>query len=393
MPSAKAAYTPTSGSSGPSYTTSTGLVYAYQYNSDNRLEETQVGEGTAATFILIERRTYGDADPEGSEWDSGNSNPAYVSKIERFQSATSTQPEDVEVTTLFYSFYAGDAIEWVEIEVESELEAENGPEASYYSHELFDSRGRNYWSRAADDSLTSREFDEYTGALTRVDAMPRQRDFRRHCPPMAAGTAATPMAALWSVPTRSISWGAVQEQVTPGGVSTFTRREMRELLERPDIEYYAVVTLLHEFEESSSTVYDGPARVTWYNADDDVIRTSDWEVTPSYTFSTASEGYTTVIDDYALGDELSRSVVDHDVSGLVSARKVWHDIGRDAYYETGYSYDALGRLQEVTDPNGTITRKVYDALNRVTEVQVGTASARTWLASPSTSTTTRTSGP
>ena len=119
--------------------------------------------------------------------------------------------------------------------------------------------------------------------------------------------------------------GRVQERVTPGDVSTFTLREMRTFPGRSDIKYYAVITLPHEF--GGPTEYNGPGTITWYNGDDDVIGTSDYEIESEseYTYAAAPSsqtGYTQVITDYDLdgdedmeNDQLARAEIAHDVSG------------------------------------------------------------------------------
>ncbi len=47
--------------------------------------------------------------------------------------------------------------------------------------------------------------------------------------------------------------------------------------------------------------------------------------------------------------------------------------GSGNYYSTTYGYDERGRKNKVTNPLGTITRSVYDGLNRVKAIWVGTS--------------------
>ena len=54
--------------------------------------------------------------------------------------------------------------------VDAEPQSENGPggTSTYDSHELYDSRGLNRWSRTAANALTYRDFDPATGTVVRV---------------------------------------------------------------------------------------------------------------------------------------------------------------------------------------------------------------------------------
>src|SRR5690606_13881026 len=45
------------------------------------------------------------------------------------------------------------------------------------------------------------------------------------------------------------------------------------------------------------------------------------------------------------------------------------------FYRTAFGYDKGGRVKRVENPNGTITRLRYDAMDRLTETWIGTDDA------------------
>jgi RHS repeat-associated protein len=398
-PSAVTSYEPGDEEAEPQYTfaSGTGLVHRYEYTSDQRLAATFVGTGDSvltelSDWVLLETQEYGDLGE--SPWSSTNTRPHLVSRTKRYR-ATDGEVDDpndetIEVARYRYGFHANDAIAWAQTDVEAELEAENGPGGWYTSYELYDAEGKNYWSIAADGSYTKREYDldeangqSGTGQVVRV-IQNADRD--------VDGFDALPSAAKPSSPPADRNadggsmvsevvydlLGRVQETVTPGLVSTYTRREMRTCDQRPWIRYYAEVTLPHIIDEEEAE-FNGPATITWMSAGGSTIAASTYSLSlglgtapPGYSFAGAFEsGYYTLITDYSLGSERSRSATVHAVSGLVEREQRWHDLGADPY-ETIHTYDELGRVQYTTNANGTITQSVYDALDRVTETWIGT---------------------
>ena len=101
-----------------------GLVKAFEYTSENRLKTVRADKGdkgAVANFTKVLEVTYGNG--------SGNTRTHLPNKIERFRVAGSSAANDVETVEYTYSFHTQNAIEWMEVEAEAELEAENGPDA------------------------------------------------------------------------------------------------------------------------------------------------------------------------------------------------------------------------------------------------------------------------
>jgi len=142
-------------------------------------------------------------------------------------------------------------------------------------------------------------------------------------------------------------------------VTSVRTREMRVNPTRPNLLYYAEVTLPFSL---GSGVFDGPAVVTWLNASNAVFESRGYRLADEHTAGDDEAPYRQIHSDYALdlssSGLLSRHSVEHDAAGIVQARRRWHDPNATSggYDETTYTYDALGRIDEVISPTGTITK-------------------------------------
>jgi RHS repeat-associated protein len=371
-PSSVDNYAPRSGGTGPTVTkNTTGLVYKYTYTTDNRLNETWVKKGTSATEYQISEVTYGSG--------SGSERVHLPKKIERFRVEGSSAANDIETAEFIYGYHGGSGndIAWIETKVEAELVAENGPAGSYYTYELFNNEGDNHWSRAADGTITKREFQASTDAVTKVIRNHDGTGLPSNGSGEYDGMGVT--YSTWTSTDRNGDGGSltteyerdllgrVIERIGPNLVSTYTMRELREWPERPGFAYYAEVTLPHHI---SGTSYDGPVTINWYNAGDSLIGTVDHTIgSGGYTFAS---GVLTNWDE-TNGAIIAQSSVVHDLSGLVEEQEVWHDVAGNRSYITEFEYDTLGRLQTTIDPLGTYTKNTYDIFDRVTKVEVGTS--------------------
>lgn len=339
-----------------------GLIHTYAYTGENRLTTTSVKEGTSGTAIKLSTITYDST----RKW--------LPIKIERFRTDDNPSGADnIEVTEFAYGFHTAGStttdIAWVETEVEAELVAENGPGGTYLSYELFDAKGRNTYSIGADKAITKRTHDASTGlVLTVTRNAGNDLSSPYHGLTTSGFGRSTDGGSLTTEYVRDIL-GRVIERISPGLISTYTMREMREWSQRPGITYYAEVTLPHLISTANDT-YDGPVAITWYDADDHVIGSMDHTVGPDdYTFDS---GVLTDWDE-AGGTPIALSSVSHHLSGLVESRTAWHDVANDESYTSTFEYDALGRVATTIDPLGTYTVNTYDVLDRVISVQVGTS--------------------
>ena len=374
-PSVLSSYTPASSGAAvyiPLSTGTNGLVYGWVYNTENRIVESRVANanvsGGVPSFTLLSKVTYPSS---GRTW--------LPSKSEAFRVAGSTTAADVETTNFEYGFHSDSAfpnkIAWVKTSVEREDASENGPSgtAGYYDTlELFDSSGLNRWSCSSDLTLTKRVFEPTTGA---VSSITRNADPADLTTSEFAGIDKTGWGrlsdggALTTTYTHDMR-GRVTSRTTPGGVTSYTVRRMQEEdsdTDRRRVLYYTEVSLPHRLTDSST--FDGPISITWYNAADQVIRSSDYIASDTVSYVPLSLSY-------ALGAEVARATTQHHLSGLVKSQRAWQDVSgtrSPAYYTTSFTYDEMGRTKNVVSPTGTITQSAtYDVLGRVLETKVGT---------------------
>lgn len=303
--------------------------------------------------------------------------------IKRYQDEDDdTNEAKIETTTLSYEFYPlttwsglgttidGPVMKWIEREVELELQGENGPTTvgTSSSYQIFHENGNLLWEIDADDSVTAYEYDR-SGEVTKIT--------RNAAPPdgntlsdlgLSAASTLFPSSAPGggSLETQFIrdSLGRVIQVIRPGNVSSYTRYEVGPDADRPGIWYLTHVDLPHEL---STGVYDGPGRVTVMECGGNVTRVGEFEID-------GAADYDPNDNDYALltsTGELSRMVYDHNRAGSMTRGRTWWNLSEDPYEET-FEYDGVGRRVAHVNGVGTKTETVYDVLNRVIEVKVGT---------------------
>lgn len=416
MPSATNSYTPyappndPADAIAPTYEAKSadGLVYAYDYDSLARRTETRLHKGWPSgddlepadieLYWLLEARTY--RDTSGEEH--------LVERIDRIRTEGETDlggvaADDMETTLFDYGLYtlgpAVKAVTWVKTSVEAELPTENGPageDVMYSSWEVYDLRGLNIWSVAADGSYTKRVFDNdtaypasvsRTGQVVKVirnadletdewqigeelevwmpsSGLPDDRNAEN---PEDSGEDDGTLSLTTTI-TRDLL-GRVQATTSPGGVVHATAREMRTSIDRDGIAYYAEITLPFEYDEDD---FDGAATVTWFDAANRPFASQGFLLTDSHVAGDQEEQYRRVYDDYSLAEgPVSRTYSHQSVSGVVEYVRQWHRFTwGGAYYESTVEHDPLGRVHISTNGVGTKHKFTYDIRDRVKTVSV-----------------------
>ncbi|MDZ4827043.1 MAG: hypothetical protein SGJ13_11355, partial [Actinomycetota bacterium] len=408
-PAAVSAYTPGTAMAAPSYTIATsGLVLVSGWTADNRLARREVSDGqptftgTACTdCVLVEETIYGDG--------TGNTRKHLSNEMRRYRKDPDAvdfdSSTDVETTKYTYAFHggSGDDVAWIKTEVEAELVAENGPgtPAWYASYDIFDDRGDNVWSVAADGAITAREFESgNAGQLLKV-----VRNAPNTLPSTIAGLSTTGFGrnsdggALETRYARDLM-GRVRETIQPGDVSTYTLRNSFSHPDRPGIRYSCDVTL-PPVVDAATGQYGGPASVTWYTAAGQMFAASGYRPgIGGYQFAApaaSQAGWPILVSGYMLAEELSRRIVRHDVAGQVKAVMEWNaltgplpvdpqeepedllDGPNNGVHVTLFGQDRLGRPFWTINANGTAERLSYDVLDRVVATEVGLADIGDWV--------------
>lgn len=300
-----------------------------------------------------------------------------------------SNPVDEEVVTFAYGLESSSArINWRKITIEREdVTTENGDSsataADYY--EFYDNSGKLIWEMDPDEVLARYEYDFDTGVLVKVVrnsetpselttpsdptdplyATLNELDTSGGGPTLPTSASGTPLTTSYTVDLM----GRVTSVTRPGDVTTTTVREMRQDSLRPGILYFAKVRLPHEIAASE---FSGPAMVQWYDAAYKMTRSSGYELDiagSDYAYASTNS--------YDLDTELSRSASVHDLSGTVTKRKSWWELGEthETVHESTYAYDEFGRMSSITDAEGSVSAYTHDAFNRVTETKVGTTSS------------------
>lgn len=373
-PSAVSNYQIVSGEPVVTKRTTDGLVIEYDYTSDFRLTKTTLRKGTSGEPNVITETTYGDS-----------SRPWLPTKLdmyraELFTTGGNTSSTDRQTTILRYGFHSGDQIAWIETEYEAEAAGENGPGGSHFAHSFFDTRGRNHWTRQGDDVLIKRTYDDDTGAVVSIEANVGTTGLPSHSG--TTGGSWSGRNASGGSLTTSYTYdrlGRILSMTTPSGVVQRYARELKAFPDksgsvpdgRPGILYFAQTTLPFQVPGASPTAFTGPAAVHLISAGSKVVRATD------HTLTSATGAYGSIFSgyDFDLDTEIARATVEHSLTGLVNASTIWHDLAEQGdgggRYTTEYSYDDLGRLETVTEPNDNVTKYLYDARSRVAEIQVG----------------------
>jgi RHS repeat-associated protein len=363
-PSALDSYTPGEPGEGgqpatpPSYQASTteGLIEQWSYN-DEKLLETRTVNG-----ILVEEWVYGsDTDPilkfypvEHKRYSAGGSGP-------------------VEVSAFDYGNYQSGTFEfaWKTTTREAETTSENGPGGSYFLTELYDNKGRVFWTQQSDGSLVHREFDEVIGKVSRetqnaepVDLTHPYPDAGQNKPDWGRDSNGSRLTGGTYVTEFAYDLiGRIRSSTKPGldgDITTYVSRDMAFFDEYdPHLPLYTETHLPHIVDAG---VFGGPAVRTWLSAAGNVIGTQTSELT-------SGSSHDIDITDFNLGTELSRSANEYTVHGLITRSTVWHRLPSETEtYVTKYRYDDLGRLESMIGANGSVTTYEYDLFGRQKKV-------------------------
>jgi RHS repeat-associated protein len=290
-----------------------------------------------------------------------------------------------EVTEETYGFSSTDPFQiiWRQTKQERELVSENGSGITVVSSwEFYDPKGNVILTMDEGGTVTRYDYDGLTGSLVKISEnyfRDESLTWEQDVPGLnQTGANSLPSSKngdpLFTEFERDLL-GRVTKTITPGVVETWTVRQLLEDSERPGILYHAVLTLPHQVGTGE---FAGPAAVRYVDA--------SGETTRMETMPIGSGTYDPDNGDWALDDGpddiLSRVVVTHDLSGAVSKTTAWWDYATgvtDRKHETEFTYDALGRLTEVTDPSGTITKRTYDVLDRVVRIDQTTTAPSTYI--------------
>lgn len=394
-PSSVASYTKASGGGSPSAPSLTaaagGMQVSYDYPTGNEnvattaiLETNGLGTGTPVDVVEV-------------EYEDHSEEREFLPKVvTRHRVASPANADEKEVTSYYYGYEddIGSAkLDWRMIERERELTSENGPSGSgntVEEWEFYDDQGLLIVHMDGGGMVTRFEYNSETGQLAKVtrnyDPTSVSLIFGVRLPDSDTATdddiEDNPFSGMSSPSDGALiteyeydKLGRLTKVTRPGGVESWTVREMREDDAREGMQYFAKVSLPHNISTSTPKTFNGPAHVRYIDGAGDVTRRETYELSTTASYDPDASTPT-----YTLSTEIGRSTVTHGLSGSVTSSSFWWDVSGNEFYTASTEHDAFGRVSKVTDGNGTVTERLYDVMDRVTSVKVGTSSGTNTVA-------------
>ncbi|HYD00989.1 MAG TPA: RHS repeat-associated core domain-containing protein [Phycisphaerales bacterium] len=370
----------------------TGLVHEYEYTGDKRLKKQFVENADGSNKSLITAYTYSSS--PGFEW--------LVTKVEkvRTEGSASLPPSssDVEEVVYSYGLFSGafpDAIQWVKRTEEAELSTENGPGGTYSSAAVFDSTGRQLFSINAVGTVQKRVYpaDDVHGRPTEV----RENAGSSGVPVISGITPSNNSDGLFVTSYLYDALGRVVLAEGPTGVRRGTLRwlttpadpvwRVSSTVELNDLPVWTAVGSPHQLVPAGSQ-FDGTIVAERASAGGRSLERSEYKVDNPSSYAP---------EDGALvfGDEAARGSTTYTVNGQRYRVRAWPHVPSSAIRSGGWHndefffYDSAGRVRfrvepmdvasggepqvgSATSPTATVTEYVYDAVDRVTDVYIGT---------------------
>ncbi len=244
--------------------------------------------------------------------------------------------------------------------------AQNGPNSAASSTVFLDTFGRAVWKKDPLGFLTYREYDQGTGAVTKViqDVDTTQTGTFSNLP------------SGWSTPSGGgLHLTTTLEVDSRGRTTKLTRPNGR-------IDYTVYKDATHELRQyngwdATNLVPTGPivvSRQDWTNGYSEVLTMS---ATPSTSGGrpTGSESISSLqalSRSYkSIGGQVTNDDSYFDLSGLTYSTSTSLGTENTNFYRTSYRYDQRGRKSGVVLPTGTIYRAYLDGLGRKVSEWVG----------------------
>ncbi|HEY5313267.1 MAG TPA: RHS repeat domain-containing protein, partial [Pirellulales bacterium] len=343
-----------------------GLIQSYEYDPDGNLQFEYAQHGTDGDSVTVASYTYDTSGPV-------------------VQLATSTDALGV-TTSYSYAYHAGTSQLSEKVTTLPVVDpSHNGRGATVTQREIYDTYGNMNWERGPRGFIDYFNYDVTTGA--RVVQIEDVNDSLLSMP-----TDFVDDLGLWTTPEGGGAHLETDYTVDSQGRTIQTLGPTHDVNLSVDdgFESYSVRTAMWTiYQDAINEIWTsgGYARasgggyaytlvnpVTIQQFDDDgrllaTIQANEADISgplsASYTFPQSSYfAWTTQV---------------YDDSGDLTATRVYKLIPTSGsgtsgtnYDQTSYGYTALGLQNMVRSPGGTITRTVYDALNRVVSVYVGT---------------------
>jgi YD repeat-containing protein len=349
---------------------SSGLITEYTYGSSTTATSSTAGDvlGYVKEIDITHGET-GTAVPQ--EVLSYLSNTAGGATVYQVASSTVYRNDNGtggETTSAAYTYYSGtNQIESVTTTLPTITTAQNGSNSANTTTTVYDTFGRPVWTKDAGGFSNYTQYDTLTGAvvkqITDVDTSLTSEFSNKP----TGWTTPTGGGANLITTYQVDALGRVTMETSPNGNVTYTVYDDAD----HEVRTYAGWN-------STTNMPTGPTTVTREDMANGYTETLTMSAAP-----TVSSGVPTGTESIADVRSLSRSYVND--AGQVIYTDDYFNLGGLSYststslgtegvnfYRTRYQYDVDGNLSRTVDPQGTITRTVYDGLDRAVSEWVGT---------------------
>ena len=260
--------------------------------------------------------------------------------------------------------------------------AEDGPGTADVTTDVFDADGNVAWERDADGYIAYAAYDVATGGLLKTIADVNTADTADFSGSAVPSGWATPAGGGLELITAYVldNQGRATEETSPAGRITYTTYD--------DV-HHVTRTYAGWTTAGGTSGPTGPVQLLWDDWADGYAVAADYTYTPtSAAAPTGTDAVTNLtgltVDKVDDGGQVTEQDAYHDLSGVVvspasPSADAWGTAAAN-YYVTAYGYAGGGRQYLTTDPDGTITKQVYNDLGWVTQEQVGTSAGMTDVA-------------
>jgi RHS repeat-associated protein len=359
-----------SGSSAAGLSSDSGLITDYTYYTSS-------GSGAAAGYqesLAIQQGTSGT--PISQEAWTYSSHTAGSVTVYNIATATVYRNDDgtgAEETSYSYTYFSGtDQIESVTTTLPTVTTAQNGPNSSTSTVDVYNEQGQVVWTKDESGNVDYTAYDPATGAV--VEQINNVSSAIVSSDSLTAPSGWTiPSGVTSQVTTYEVdALGRTTKETDPNGNVTYTAYD--------DADH--VVRVYPGWNARTHTT-TGPTEVYDENWGNSYTETLTMTAAPAYA-GTSGSYYPTGTESISGVISLSRTILNaagqtvesddyFDLSGVTySASSVYLGTSGTSYYATKYAYNHRGLLDKTVTPSGTIYRTVYDGLGRVVSTWIGT---------------------
>jgi RHS repeat-associated protein len=320
------------------------------------VEDTAIQNGQYSTPVLQQTTQYFAQSVNGSD----------VFPVANSTVYTNSDGTGAETTNYSYTWFPNTVqMQSATVTAPTVSAAQNGSGSAATITAFYNIYGQMIWTKDAKGNISYTQYDLQTGAVTKTITDVNTADTGDFANLPAGWTTPSGGGQEFIATYQVDDLGRTIEATDPNGNVTYT------VFDDPDQE-----VRVYTGWNSATGMPTGPTEVTINNRADGYVEKLTMSAAPHLTNGVPDA--TEPISDiqsltrtYYSGAEATATDDYFNLAGLSYSSGVMGVAGVN-FYQTLYGYDANGNRNRIVDPQGTITRTVYDAQNRVTSAWVGT---------------------